>query len=156
MGANGIISFGAGYTSNNPQLFPTNNAVTRNAYVVAPFWSDNDLRLAGSVTYQVFTSQFANVNAFISDTTGTNFTATWMLVAQWNGAHPYPHGLIPTSSALNVVCISHVKVLLYYNTMPLFCFLDQHLSSYCHNRHYSVLCNLYIQLPATSMGSVTI
>eukprot|EP00731_Ephydatia_muelleri_P017659 Em0010g757a len=102
VGANGIISFGAGYTSNNPQLFPTTNAVTRNAYVVAPFWSDNDLRLAGNVTYQVFTSQLADVNAFISDTTGTNFTGTWMLVAQWNGAHPFPHGSIPTSSALNV------------------------------------------------------
>eukprot|EP00731_Ephydatia_muelleri_P037202 Em0418g1a len=102
VGANGIISFGAGYTSNNPQLFPTNNAVTRNAYVVAPFWSDNDLRLAGSVTYQVFTSQLADVNAFISDTTGTIFTGTWMLVAQWNGAHPFPHGSNPTSSALNV------------------------------------------------------
>ena len=106
MGTNGIISFGAGWTAFNPQLFPTSNSVTRKAYVVAPFWSDNDLRLAGNITYQVhesMTNLVANVSAFISDTTGTNFSGTWMLVAQWNGAHPYPHGSNPNSPALNVV-----------------------------------------------------
>ena len=111
MGANGIISFGAGWTASIPQLFPSNNTATRIAYIVAPFWSDNDLRLAGSVTYQVhksLTNQLAIVSAFISDTTGTKFNGTWMLVAQWNGAHPFPHGTNPTSPALNVVCTVHV------------------------------------------------
>ena len=108
VGSNGIISFGAGWTSRLPQLFPTTNNITKNAYVIAPFWSDNDLTLAGNVTYQVeeFSSdQLTSASAFITDTTNTNFSGTWMLVAQWNGVHPYPHGSNPSSSALNAVSI---------------------------------------------------
>ena len=107
VGANDIISFQAGWTSSTPQLFPTTNTVTKFAYVVAPFWSDNDLRLAGNATYQVYgpSSQLINASTFITDTTGTNFSGTWMLVAQWNGAHPYPHGNSPTSPAVQAVSI---------------------------------------------------
>ena len=117
VGANGIISFGAGWTSRLPQLFPTNNNITQYGYVVAPFWSDNDLTLAGNITYQVeeFSSdQLTSASAFITDTTNTNFSGTWMLVAQWNDVHPYPHGSNPSSSALNAVSIIILDDLITY------------------------------------------
>ena len=108
VGANGFISFDVGLTSSLPQLFPSDQNRIKNGYVIAPFWSNNDLTLAGNVTYQVekFSSdQLTSASAFIRDTTNTNFSGTWMLVAQWNGVHPYPHGSNPSSSALNAVSI---------------------------------------------------
>ena len=125
VGANGIISFQDGWTSNTPQLFPTTNTLTKFAYVVAPFWSDNDLRLAGNAMYQVYglSSQLNNASTFIADMTETNFNGTWMLVAQWNGAHPYPHGDNPTSPALQAVsiiipaCNLHYLILFFRPTL---------------------------------------
>ena len=111
VGANGIVSFGAGWTSRLPQLFPTNNNLTKYAHVVAPFWSDNDLTLAGNVTYQVeefSTEKLTNASAFIADIMNTNFSGTWMLVAQWNCVHPYPHGGSMSSPVLNAVSFPHL------------------------------------------------
>ena len=48
---NGIISFANPWPYSSPSRFPTNWYWTRNQYVVAPFWSDNDIRRSGSVHY---------------------------------------------------------------------------------------------------------
>ena len=58
-------------------------------YVVAPFWSDVNIRRGGGIHFQVYTSsngseklnQVSRVirNAYGDDT----FHGTWMLVAQW-------------------------------------------------------------------------
>jgi fibulin 1/2 len=64
---------------------------------VAPFWSDNDIRTYGSVCYEVFDQSsdsliIEDVSEYISDQTGSDFEGTWMLLAEWNEVHPYPHG----------------------------------------------------------------
>ena len=56
--------------------------------MVAPFWADIDIRIAGEVLYQVFNSSshpelLEEVNAFISAGHGGPFAGQWMLVADW-------------------------------------------------------------------------
>ena len=81
----------------NPQRFP----LSSNAYIVAPFWSDNDIRRSGDVYYVTLdstqdTKLFEQVNTFISNQNKEGkeekFEGSWMLIAQWARVHPYPHG----------------------------------------------------------------
>ena len=103
MSTNGAISFGTGWLFWSPQPFPTNEFYTRNSYVVAPFWSDNDIRKNGSIRYEVHTmvagpntsaQLLDEVSSFIiyrRNLTADSFQGQWMLVAEWSGVHPYPH-----------------------------------------------------------------
>ena len=73
--------------------------------MVAPFWSDNDIRRSGSVHYVNITLGDSNhgdelintVSKFIQhqndEAAEQNFTGDWMLIAHWDRVHPYPHGL---------------------------------------------------------------
>ena len=105
MSTNGAISFGTGWFFWTPQPFPTTAFFTRNSYVVAPFWSDNDIRINGSIRYEVHsrvagpnttsTRLLNEVSSFIinqRNLTADSFQGQWMLVAEWNEVHPYPHG----------------------------------------------------------------
>ena len=72
--------------------------------MLAPFWSDNDIRRAGSVRYASISlgatsggdELITRISAFIrhqnSDANEQNFNGEWMLVAFWDRVHPYPHG----------------------------------------------------------------
>ena len=105
MSTNGAISFGSGWFFWYPQPFPTTQFFVRNAYVVAPFWSDNDIRRNGTIRYETHTRSTGTnstsgqlldqVSSFIVNqenlTTGS-FLGQWMLVAEWDDVHPYPHG----------------------------------------------------------------
>ena len=95
MGTNGIISFQRGFYYWWPSPFPTYSHYIQSRYVVAPFWSDNDIRITGDICYEVHErvdASTAIVSEYISHNTGTNFKGRWMLVAQWENVHPYPHG----------------------------------------------------------------
>lgn len=71
---------------------------------MSPFWSDNDIRLAGTVRYvgiergassggdAIFTELSSFINRNIIAGGDAPFEPTWLLVAQWDGIHPYPHG----------------------------------------------------------------
>ena len=90
--ANGIVSFRRAFTRNLPQLLRENRS---DNFLIAPFWADSDTRLDGQVSYEVHASSddlVQNVSSFISNRKGNNFTGTWMLLADWSGVHPYPHG----------------------------------------------------------------
>ena len=65
--------------------------------MVAPFWSDVDNRIEGSIQYQVFNAVTDNdtiseVSSYISQAVNSSFNGLWMLVAEWRDVHPYPHG----------------------------------------------------------------
>ena len=103
VGENGVISFGNPWSYAWPSQFPTSWFWTRNGYVVAPFWSDNDIRRAGTVGYAVINSGesqkgdelLRNVSSFIQhqkNGEADDFEGQWMLVAYWDRVHPYPHG----------------------------------------------------------------
>ena len=72
--------------------------------MLAPFWSDNDIRRTGSVRYASISfgttstgdELITRVNGFFqhqnSDAKEQDFNGQWMLVAFWDSVHPYPHG----------------------------------------------------------------
>ena len=76
----------------------------RSVHVVAPYWSDNDIRREGNVSYEVFEFQktgahgdavLTTVSNFIMEEFGniTNFLGVYMILAEWNAVHPFPHGV---------------------------------------------------------------
>ena len=105
VGDNGFISFRQGHLFSQPQLLPTADIAIRDALMLAPYWSNVDIRQQGSVHYRLIEPgistedldiAFLNfVSGFIAAEQGdnaANFSATTMLVAQWRGVPPYPNG----------------------------------------------------------------
>ena len=96
-----MISFSRPFYYWYPYLFP-GFSYLRRFYVVAPYWADHDIRSEGSVFYETFErgrSQnddiiLSRVNDYLtrSNETASSFSGTFMILAEWNGVHPYPHG----------------------------------------------------------------
>ena len=96
VGDNGFLSFGQGYLFNQPRLFPSSIDAVRDALMVAPYWSNVDIRQQGRVYYRLIepgkTTEDLDV-ALLNFVSGfitakqsgiaANFSATTMLVAQW-------------------------------------------------------------------------
>lgn len=104
--ADGLFSLSEPYTDCCPSPFPLEDV-----YMVAPYWSDVDIRLEGEVRYEVHTwsnpdswSLLTNVSSFLSEQAGFVINGTWMLVAKWDGVHPFPHGSDNTPSDF-LVCL---------------------------------------------------
>ena len=105
---NGVISFKEPWQYSYPNRFPTDYFFTRRGLAAAPFWSDNDIRRAGSVRYATFHNNtpedlanepgqtlLAEVNKYIQDRQGEGeepFVGNWLLIAHWDNVHPSPHG----------------------------------------------------------------
>ncbi len=111
---NGVISFDEPWRFSYPNRFPTNYFHSRQSMVIAPFWSDNDIRREGTVRYFTFctisnkaecTHQnkstpsyqesvriMNTVNEYIQTTRDSDFDGSWLLIAQWDQVHPSPHG----------------------------------------------------------------
>ena len=102
MSENGAISFDREWKFSVPHRFPTNSEVIMQHLVVAPFWSDNDIRNEGVVRYATYTeggesvlgaALLTNFTTYIrSLNKDPDFEGHWMLVAHWDGVHPSPHG----------------------------------------------------------------
>ncbi len=105
MNENGAVSFNAPWKFSHPKRFPTQYDPTRTAYVAAPFWSDNDIRKEGAVRYAVIekgssgtgNNYLKKVQEFVraklnQDDDPDGFKAEWMVVAQWDKVHAFPHG----------------------------------------------------------------
>lgn len=99
---NGVISFEQPWRYPYPDRFPTENYWSRQGLVIAPFWSDNDIRKAGTVRYAAYSLQvgdetskvkmlFDKVNKNIQKV-DEGFIGKWLLIAHWDHVHPSPHG----------------------------------------------------------------
>ena len=103
VGDNGVISFGSPFLFHRPSLFPTNIETIRHRFVVAPFWADVDSRRSGLIRYQVLdatkhsNATINEVSSYISQTVNESFSGLWMLVAEWQNVHPYPHGTVESA-----------------------------------------------------------
>lgn len=94
------MSFDRQWLFDKPEPFPTNSRTIQNRYVVAPFWSDNDIRRAGTVRYVLIENGTSSLgdqllqsaNSVVRKEHQVDFTGRIMLVAQWDRVHPYPHG----------------------------------------------------------------
>jgi hypothetical protein len=101
-----VISLESSFSNAYPETFPVSGYNAHDSFIVAPFWSDNDIRQSGSVKYINFTSDTSNaesegrelmdeVNAYIQAHQGETeerFEGNWLLVAHWDHVHPSPHG----------------------------------------------------------------
>ena len=119
---NGAISFEQEWKFAYPERFPTNSEQTMQGLVVAPFWSDNDIRKEGSVRYATYSVEdgtdnhagadlLRRVNDYIQTLEAEDFHGRWLLVAHWDQVHPSPHGGFNTDNIpqeeLNKVCSRH-------------------------------------------------
>ena len=103
---NGLFSFNEPFFFSHPNQFPTDNIHSRLRNVVAPFWSDNDIRKNGTVRYVGINIRYPlnlthdHENHLISVVlahlrkTGAigieqEFQPTWMIVAQWDKVPPF-------------------------------------------------------------------
>jgi len=99
VGTNGVISFSRPFYYWWPSPFP-GFFYLRRFYVVAPYWSDHDIRKEGEVSYEIFEKGRSSyddmlldrVNTYLAANVMTNFTGTFMILAEWRDVHPYPHG----------------------------------------------------------------
>ena len=104
---NGVISFNEPWKYSYPDRFPSENFYTRRRLVVAPFWSDNDIRLSGAVRYATYSETndkttneagqmlLDEINEYIQDRQSSEeemFVGNWLLIAHWDHVHPSPHG----------------------------------------------------------------
>ena len=106
-----MISFQQPFTYHIPSLFPSSLSFVSSAYLLAPFWSDVDISIYGSIFYEVHSDSdsllIQQVNNFISNQTETDFSGTWMLVVQWDEVRQYPGFLtIPVSTVMICMIVS--------------------------------------------------
>ena len=94
-----MISFTRPFQHWIPSPFP-GHIYQRFFYIVAPYYSDNDIRRSGEVYYEIFRrgrSRNDNiildkVNLYLRLKTNEDFSGTFMILAEWRDVHPYPHG----------------------------------------------------------------
>ena len=96
-----MISFSRPFYYWYPSPFP-GYYYLRRFYVVAPYWADHDIRRDGNVFYETFErgrsqnddSILTRVTNYLRSTnmTSPDFSGTFMILAEWDDVHPYPHG----------------------------------------------------------------
>ena len=93
---NGLISFGREVSNSNPVLFPSTTAIVAQSYILAPFWADFDTTEGGSVSWWIEQAEssvsIGYASNFIQNEYGDgDFSATWMLAANWEDLQPVSH-----------------------------------------------------------------
>jgi hypothetical protein len=113
------MSFDQPVYSAQPAAFPSSRNDIRNLFIVAPFWDDIDIRMAGNIMYEVHTASSGNldslnlisqVDSYILSATGEAFTGEWMVVAQWDMVHPWPHGETNPNPFLLFIFSDYIQV----------------------------------------------
>ena len=98
------MSFGIEFPHFSAALFPTESAATYFDFAVAPYWADNDARLNGLVSWEMYRTGddaaadgiIQTVNDFINaNTVETDFEGNFIFVGFWEEMHPYPAGASP-------------------------------------------------------------
>ena len=98
-----MISFSTPFPRYATDSFPPPPPFLESSFI-APFWADADLRQEGRVHYESFTDtseQLKTINSFIQSQTNSSFEGVWMLLVEWEGVHPYPHGDVTFSTSDN-------------------------------------------------------
>ena len=121
MSENGVFSFQEPWKFSHPNRFPTNYFFTQTSDVIAPFWSDNDIRKEGTVRYVAISRGDSEEGdemmdlavAFLQQNKGVSnaFRGKWMLVAQWDKVHPHPHGISDEQNILDNPSLNKVYVI---------------------------------------------
>ena len=143
---NGLFSFNEPFSFSHPNQFPTDNIYSRIRNVVAPFWSDNDIRRNGTIRYVGINIRYPlnstrdHENHLISEVlahlrkTGTTkieqeFQPRWMIVAQWDKVPPFSQEGVSSKVCLYNV-IYRFYELVQYEARPECCFTALKLPDY--------------------------
>lgn len=116
---NGIISLNDSFVD-DPQTPGSDfsQANGRGVVVIAPYWSDNDIRMSGTIRYETYETshpsplvqeRLREISEFVSNGTGTTFSGVWMLLVEWNMCPPYPAGEM-NSMGVDPTFLSSVSV----------------------------------------------
>ncbi len=77
-------------------MLPSTFAPIRQTYLLAPFWSNIDLRRGGSVKYEIYmgsdqsaVAQLEYISNFIEQREGVPFSGCWMLIVTWLDTRPF-------------------------------------------------------------------
>jgi hypothetical protein len=120
------------------------------SYVVAPFWDDVDLRLAGNIYYEVHSRSANNpgsnqlldeVSGFVEDSIAQSFQGSWMLIAEWKEVHPWPHG-DPEISWLHAELVSLVSGACTSNSIILYTSFEYPACIHCNIAYDIIYCPL--------------
>ena len=105
-----MISFDKPFHLWHPHQFPSNDPLVNSANIVAPYWSDNDIRSSGNVSYGSFqygdSDEGNHLLGYISSyirafyPNASQFEANYMIIAEWDQVHPFPHS---SSNLTNIV-----------------------------------------------------
>ena len=152
------MSFRIDYTHFDAELFPTTNPNIYWDFVVAPFWSDADLRLEGRASWEIHdlmqSEELVNaISVFIQQNYdgAENFSGTWMIVAFWEDVHPWPHGVgFNTPFTLSVRDCSQYKGLIYHCVPS--SFAGKYLPGNCDHRWNEIVCSVHIQMWGDGVG----
>lgn len=117
VGTNGLISFDRPFNLWHPRLFPSNDPLVSSANILAPYWSDNDIRKTGEISYASFQhSNSAEGDSLLTLVTNyirfvasaypdildaSQFIGNFMVVAEWDQVHPFPHGSLNLTNILD-------------------------------------------------------
>ena len=83
------------FPNDDPSPFPTTSPGTYWPHSVAPYWSNADLRMEGTIRWKFFTRSdidFSQVDVVISNDQNTSYDGSWMMVVDYYAVHPFPHG----------------------------------------------------------------
>lgn len=100
---NGLISFGRPFYLWHPRQFPSNDPAISSANILAPYWSDNDIRNSGEISYGSFQygdsaegnyylGLISTYVRFIYPNTSQQFEGNFVIIAYWNQVRFFPHG----------------------------------------------------------------
>ena len=140
---------------------------------MAPYWDDVDIRLAGNVSYEMHSIRsnslesnrlLSDISSYIATSTGEPFQGTWMLIAEWEEVHPWPHGLnnpIFTLFFPEIPLVSESKKQLIMQDVAicmlcyLLCYLhctEQYLARTCDYKRYHFIRRLHLSLWRHELG----
>ena len=80
-------------------MLPTSNENLHDIDVIAPFWSDNDIRKSGTIRYVAIEKsnstegdqQLDAISTVLQQRGYTDFISEFAIIAQWDHVHPFPH-----------------------------------------------------------------
>ena len=83
------------FPTSHPSPFPTADPESYWLFSVAPFWSNGDIRIEGSIKWKFYVPSeidFTPFNRVIMTDQNVFFSANWVLLVHWDSIHPFPHG----------------------------------------------------------------
>ena len=121
MSINGVLSFGLPFPHFPPLLLPpAPDSDIYQMYFIAPYWADNDARLHGSISWEMYSVGYSpktddiinNITDFINyNANNMEFSGNFVFVANWN-EYPTEKSTEASLPYLHMVSVSFTSIIL--------------------------------------------